>query len=70
MIKILLPTNCILVIFFSDSADSIWKGVTSVSNQGRMKGRASRVRRKIDFNRGQIIGRGNAVCALKVKFCF
>ncbi|GIY65912.1 28S ribosomal protein S5, mitochondrial [Caerostris extrusa] len=42
------------------SAEMLWKGVTSVSNAGRRKGRGSaagRMRQK-DLNRGQVIGYG------------
>lgn len=41
-------------------AENIWKGVTSVSNAGRKRGRASGGRKKIakDLNKGQIIGVG------------
>uniref|UniRef100_A0A1B6KYM6 Small ribosomal subunit protein uS5m n=1 Tax=Graphocephala atropunctata TaxID=36148 RepID=A0A1B6KYM6_9HEMI len=43
-------------------AENIWKGVTSVSNAGRKRGRASGGRKKIskNLNRGQIIGIGKA----------
>lgn len=36
----------------------MWKGVTSVSNAGRRRGRAKGLARKRDLNRGQIIGVG------------
>lgn len=44
---------CLLV-----TADELWKGVTSVSNAGRKRGRAKGLMRKKDLNRGQIIGVG------------
>lgn len=42
------------------TAEELWKGVTSVSNPGRKRGRASGASRKQskDLNRGQIIGVG------------
>ncbi|XP_011706470.1 PREDICTED: 28S ribosomal protein S5, mitochondrial-like, partial [Wasmannia auropunctata] len=40
------------------SADELWKGVTSVSNAGRRRGRAKGLARKRDLNKGQIIGVG------------
>ncbi|XP_075222075.1 mitochondrial ribosomal protein S5 [Lycorma delicatula] len=49
--------------FFNKSpAESIWKGVTSVSNAGRKRGRGRGNRRKIakNLNRGQVIGVGRA----------
>lgn len=39
-------------------ADQLWKGVTSVSNAGRKRGRAKGLMRKKDLNRGQVIGIG------------
>ncbi|GIY65910.1 putative 28S ribosomal protein S5, mitochondrial [Caerostris extrusa] len=48
------------------SAEMLWKGVTSVSNAGRRKGRGSaagRMRQK-DLNRGQVIGYGKKKHAL------
>lgn len=41
-------------------ADEIWKGVTTVSNAGRKRGRAKGLMRKKDLNRGQVIGVGKA----------
>uniref|UniRef100_A0A1B6J4L2 Small ribosomal subunit protein uS5m n=1 Tax=Homalodisca liturata TaxID=320908 RepID=A0A1B6J4L2_9HEMI len=43
-------------------AEQIWKGVTSVSNAGRKRGRASGGRKKIakNLNKGQVIGMGKA----------
>ncbi|KAB0803393.1 hypothetical protein PPYR_00363 [Photinus pyralis] len=43
-------------------AEALWKGITSVSNAGKKRGRGKRVsRRNIkDLNRGQIIGVGKA----------
>ena len=40
------------------TADELWKGVTSVSNAGRKRGRAKGLMRRKDLNRGQIIGVG------------
>lgn len=42
----------------AESADELWKGVTSVSNAGRKRGRAKGLTRKRDLNKGQIIGVG------------
>ncbi|XP_077277661.1 mitochondrial ribosomal protein S5 [Temnothorax americanus] len=44
--------------FINKSADELWKGVTSVSNAGRKRGRAKGLPRKRDLNKGQIIGLG------------
>jgi small subunit ribosomal protein S5 len=41
-------------------ADELWKGVTSVSNAGRKRGRAKGLMRRKDLNRGQVIGIGKA----------
>lgn len=41
-------------------ADDLWKGVTSVSNAGRKRGRAKGLVRRKDLNRGQVIGIGKA----------
>lgn len=43
---------------FAGSADDLWKGVTSVSNAGRRRGRAKGLPRRRNLNRGQIIGTG------------
>ena len=42
------------------TADELWKGITSVSNAGRKRGRAKGLPRRKDLNRGQIIGIGQA----------
>jgi small subunit ribosomal protein S5 len=39
-------------------AEDLWKGVTSVSNAGRKRGRAKGLVRKRDLNKGQVIGIG------------
>lgn len=41
-------------------AENLWKGVTSVSNAGRKRGRAKGLVRRKDLNRGQVIGIGKA----------
>ncbi|KAG5673299.1 hypothetical protein PVAND_003359 [Polypedilum vanderplanki] len=41
-------------------AEDLWKGVTSVSNAGRKRGRAKGLVRRKDLNRGQVIGVGKA----------
>jgi len=43
---------------FIETADELWKGVTTVSNAGRQRGRAKGLARKRDLNKGQIIGVG------------
>ena len=48
------------VALVSESADELWKAATSVSSQGRQKGRAKGLMRKKDFNRGQKVGYGPA----------
>lgn len=50
-----LLNKCILV-----PADDLWKGVTSVSNAGRKRGRGKGLMRRKDLNRGQVIGVGKA----------
>ncbi|KAH9375029.1 hypothetical protein HPB48_020268 [Haemaphysalis longicornis] len=46
--------------FVKLTAEQLWKGVTSVSNAGRKRGRASGSSRKVakDLNRGQVVGVG------------
>ena len=44
--------------FFSEGAKELWKSVTSVSNQGRMRGRAKGMLRIKDLHRGQKLGMG------------
>uniref|UniRef100_A0A224Z8Y5 Small ribosomal subunit protein uS5m n=1 Tax=Rhipicephalus zambeziensis TaxID=60191 RepID=A0A224Z8Y5_9ACAR len=46
--------------FVKLTAEQLWKGVTSVSNAGRKRGRAAGSSRKIakDLNKGQVIGVG------------
>lgn len=41
-------------------AEALWKGITSVSNAGKKRGRGKRVSKKNikDLNRGQVIGVG------------
>lgn len=46
------------IFFFSVTAAQLWKGVSSVSNAGKKRGRAKSVWRPRDLNRGQIIGVG------------
>lgn len=46
------------MLSFTESADELWKGVTTVSNAGRRRGRAKGLARKRDLNKGQIIGVG------------
>lgn len=43
---------------FSVTADELWGGVYGVSNAGRKRGRGKRGRKRMDLNRGQIIGVG------------
>lgn len=40
------------------TSDQLWKGCTSVSNAGKKRGRAQRIGRKKDLNRGQVVGKG------------
>lgn len=42
----------------TETADELWKGVTSVSNAGRRRGRGRGLAKKRDLNKGQIIGVG------------
>lgn len=49
-----------MIFLFIVPADQLWKGVTSVSNAGKKRGRgkgSSRIIAK-DLNRGQVIGVG------------
>lgn len=48
--------------YFSVPADQLWKGVVSVSNAGRKRGRGKGVGKKMskDLNRGQVIGVGKS----------
>lgn len=48
------------IIIISVTAQQLWKGVTSVSNAGRKRGRGKGVGKKSakDLNKGQIIGIG------------
>lgn len=50
----------ILLVVFLVPADDLWKGVTSVSNAGRKRGRGKGLIRRKDLNRGQVIGIGKA----------
>lgn len=43
---------------FAESADELWKGVTSVSNAGKRRGRGKGLAKRRDLNKGQIIGVG------------
>jgi len=48
------------------SAEQLWKGVTSVSNAGRKRGRGKGVGKKTskDLNKGQVIGVGKYDCMI------
>uniref|UniRef100_A0A1B6EDT7 Small ribosomal subunit protein uS5m n=1 Tax=Clastoptera arizonana TaxID=38151 RepID=A0A1B6EDT7_9HEMI len=55
------PSRCSTTSFFNKlPAEQIWKGVTSVSNAGKKRGRGRGSGRKIakNLNRGQVIGVG------------
>ncbi|EZA58636.1 hypothetical protein DMN91_009039 [Ooceraea biroi] len=59
--KVHIPLLCDArnkTFFINKTADELWKGVTSVSNAGRKRGRAKGLARKRDLNKGQIIGVG------------
>lgn len=51
----------VLFLVCTETAEDLWKGVVSVSNAGKKKGRGKRVGRKkqTDLNKGQIRGTGN-----------
>ncbi|KAF7418616.1 hypothetical protein HZH68_001269 [Vespula germanica] len=54
-----LMDNIRSTTFFNKrSAEQLWKGVTSVSNAGKRRGRARGLTRRKDLNKGQIIGKG------------
>lgn len=54
--------NFAFIFAISVPAESLWKGITSVSNAGKKRGRGKTVSKKNikDLNRGQIIGVGKA----------
>jgi len=56
----MLHTPICDMYFITATAAQLWKGVTSVSNAGRKRGRGKGVGKKTskDLNRGQIIGLG------------
>ena len=70
-----LTLYCLLIskkkiISFSVPAEDIWKGVTSVSNPGKKRGRGKGVKgRKQNLNRGQIIGIGECNCVFLIPSC-
>lgn len=49
------------------TAEDLWGGVFGVSNAGRKRGRGKHGRRKVDLNKGQVIGLGKY---LHNKFCY
>lgn len=51
-----------------DTADHIWKSVTSVSNAGKKRGRGKGVgkKRAKNLNRGQIIGVGKYLITIVI----
>lgn len=53
-----LVYSCLQLNNYIGSAEQLWKGVTSVSNAGKRRGRARGLTRKKDLNKGQIIGKG------------
>jgi hypothetical protein len=55
-----LNLNCCMWLNVSVPSESLWKGVTSVSNAGKKRGRGKGVGKKMakDLNRGQVIGVG------------
>ena len=63
MIYLFIPIDyfCTLSYFacnFVGNSKELWKTVTTVSNQGRMRGRAKGLMRIKDLNRGQKMGFG------------
>ncbi|XP_063232101.1 small ribosomal subunit protein uS5m [Bacillus rossius redtenbacheri] len=64
-VRLLFPLvlPCRNTSFFNKlTAEELWKGVTSVSNSGKKRGRGKAVGRKLarNLNRGQVIGVGQA----------
>lgn len=59
-----------ILILFLDSAEHIWKSVTSVSNAGKKRGRGKGAgkRRAKNLNRGQVIGVGKYLITLKILY--
>lgn len=52
-------TSNVYLFHFLDTADSLWKSVTSVSNAGKQRGRGRGAKKLMrDLNRGQYIGVG------------
>ncbi|BFZ11684.1 hypothetical protein BsWGS_14723 [Bradybaena similaris] len=42
------------------TANELWEGITSVSNPGRKRGRGRNMKRKVNLNRFQVIGKGKS----------
>ncbi|XP_018324337.1 28S ribosomal protein S5, mitochondrial [Agrilus planipennis] len=59
--KIIIGNSTRNTSFFNKlPADHLWKGITSVSNAGKKRGRGKTLARKKDLNRGQVLGLGKA----------
>ncbi|CAG5127362.1 unnamed protein product, partial [Candidula unifasciata] len=54
MVKVKTPT------WPAMTADELWEGVTSVSNPGRKRGRGRSIKKKVNLNRSQVIGKGKS----------
>jgi small subunit ribosomal protein S5 len=48
----------IFLLLFAVTAEDLWGGVYGVSNAGRKRGRGKGRRKKMDLNKGQVIGVG------------
>lgn len=44
--------------YFLATGDKLWKGITTVSNAGKRKGRMRGLKKRKDLNRGQRLGDG------------
>ena len=58
-------TPCYVDVIFSVSAEHLWKTITSVSKQGRAKGRHKGRKKPFNLNAGQTFGEG-----IYVIYCF
>lgn len=52
---VLQMVNC---WFISVTAEDLWRGVTSVSNPGKKRGRGRSLKKKVNLNVGQKLGKG------------
>lgn len=60
------------ILLFLDTAEHIWKSVTSVSNAGKKRGRGKGAgkRRAKNLNRGQVIGVGKYLISIRIFYYY